>query len=363
MNWKSLWIPTAAVAGVWVTTGLSGRMHGVPAQAQQGVIQAQAEQMDELPVVLSTSSYLTDIAQNVAGDRLEIRTLIPLGIDPHGFEPTPADVRAVADSDVLIINGSGFEEFVDNLLANAGGERVVISASEGLEMRIPGDDEPTHDHGHADHDDHSHDHSDGHSHDDHDHEHSDDHDHDDHAHDHDHSHDGDPHFWTDPRQVMSYVETIRDGLSEVDPAGQEVYAANAAAYLEELAELDEYIEDLVAGIPESDRLLVTDHDSLGYFADRYGFRVVGAVIPNFSTGSSPSARELAGLIDIINETGARAIFTDLASSSQIAEQLAADLGIPLVYLYTHSITEPDGEAPSYIEMMRYNARAIVGALE
>jgi ABC-type Zn uptake system ZnuABC Zn-binding protein ZnuA len=162
---------------------------------------------------------------------------------------------------------------------------------------------------------------------------------------------------------MSYVETIRDGLSEVDPTGQEVYATNAAAYLEELVELDAEVEALLSGIPEQNRLLVTDHDSLGYFADRYGFRVVGAVIPNFSTGASPSARELAGLIDIINDTGAQAIFTDLASSTQIAEQLAADLGIPLVYLYTHSITEPDGEAPSYIEMMRYNARAIEAALD
>lgn len=310
MNWKTLWIPTAALAGVWVLTGLSGRIHVTPAQAQQSVISPQADQTDTLPVVLSTTSYLTDIAQNVAGDRLEIRTLVPLGIDPHGFEPTPADVRAVADSDALIINGSGFEEFLGNLLANAGGERVVISASEGLEMRIPGGEEITHGHVHSDqhnsdqhnsdehnHADHDHEHSDGHSHDDHSHGHSDEQAHD----DHEHAHGGDPHFWTDPRQVMSYVETIRDGLSELDPTGQEVYAANAAAYLEELAALDAEVEALVSGIPEPDRLLVTDHDSLGYFADRYGFRVVGAVIPNFSTGTSPSARELAGLIDIISE--------------------------------------------------------------
>ncbi|MGF1577577.1 MAG: metal ABC transporter substrate-binding protein, partial [Cyanophyceae cyanobacterium] len=192
MNWKTPWIPTAAIAGIWVATGLSGGSHVVPAQAQQSVMQAQAEQTDDLPVVLSTLSYLTDIAQNVAGDRLAIRTLIPLGIDPHGFEPTPADVRAVSDSDVLIINGGGFEEFLGNLLANAGGERVVISASEGLEMRIPGDQEITHEHsdehGHDDHDD---EHSDEHAHDDHDDEHSDEHAHDDHDDEHsdEHAHD------------------------------------------------------------------------------------------------------------------------------------------------------------------------------
>jgi manganese/iron transport system substrate-binding protein len=162
---------------------------------------------------------------------------------------------------------------------------------------------------------------------------------------------------------MSYVDTIRDGLIEVDPAGEEIYAANAEAYKAELMELDAYIEELVAAIPTENRLLVTDHDSLGYFADRYGFRVVGAVIPSVTTGASPSARELAQLTDTIQETGARAIFSDVASNTQIAEQLAADVGIPFVSLYTHSLTEPDGDAPTYIEMMRYNARAIVAALE
>lgn len=356
---KTVWIPSALVAGAALALGLSGSPW--PVQAQDSVWVAQAEEAETLPVVLSISSYLTDIAQAVAGDRLEIMTLIPLGVDPHGFEPTPADVRKVADSEVLIVNGGGFEEFLEDLLANAGGERVVISASEGLDMRIPGEAEPIHSHSHDEHGHDEHGHDEGH---DHSHSHEQ-HSHDEHSHDEGHEDDqaGDPHFWTDPTQVISYVDTIRDGLIEVDPAGEAIYAANAEAYKAELMELDADIQELVAAIPAEDRLLVTDHDSLGYFADRYGFRVVGTVIPSFSTGVSPSAQALAQLTDTIQETGARAIFSDVANDTQIAEQLAADVGIPFIALYTHSLTEPGGNAPTYIEMMRYNARAIVAALE
>jgi len=180
-----------------------------------------------------------------------------------------------------------------------------------------------------------------------------------------HSHDGgDPHFWLDPLLVIRYVENIRDGLSAADPAGKDIYAANAAAYIEQLKQLDAEIQALAAQLPAERRLLVTNHESFGYFADRYGFQVIGTVIPSVSTGSAPSAQQLARLVERIRQTGAPAVFLETGANPQLAEQLAAETGVRVVEgLFTHSITAPDGPAPNYIEMMRYNAQAITDALK
>lgn len=180
-----------------------------------------------------------------------------------------------------------------------------------------------------------------------------------------HHHDGgDPHFWLDPLLVIRYVENIRDGLSAADPAGKDVYASNAAAYIEQLKQLDAEISALAAQIPAEKRLLVTNHESFGYFADRYGFQVIGTVIPSVSTGSAPSAQQLARLVERIRQTGAPAVFLETGANPQLAEQLAAETGVRVVEgLFTHSITAPDGPAPNYIEMMRYNAQAITDALK
>ena len=280
-----------------------------------------------VPKVLAVETFLADIAQNVAGDRLRVDTLIPVGVDPHSFEPTPADVRKVAGSDVLIINGAGFEAFLNLLLQNAGGQRIVVEASKGLQSRQPQPGE--HPAGEADR-----------------------------AHA-----EGDPHFWLDPTKVITYVQNIRDGLTSADPAGKDVYAANAEAYIAKLNELDGWIKQQVALVPEARRLLVTNHESFGYFADRYGFKVVGAIIPSVSTAASPSAQELARLADEVKATGAPAVFLETGSNTQLADQLAGETGIKVVTgLLTHSVTAPDGAAPDYLGMMRYNVNAIVGAL-
>lgn len=424
--------------------------------------------------VLAAESFLADIAQNVAGDRLKVEALIPLGVDPHIFEPTPADVRKVADSDVLIVNGAGFEEFLAGLLENAGGERLVIEASQGLSSRTAREGEVAvmspeeltdalcveaadlflaaeeiaagvdqesavelgaHAEKEADHD-HAHDHGGmfrqvtlnrqadgtyagflkwdaeggeiavatgdgalvvtgiatgaaidaeetltlncsgltqamimdvekgeyllaltgfrapqatlmistpgGH-----------------------HHHDeGDPHFWLDPTKVVTYVANIRDGLISADPAGAEVYRANAERYIAQLNELDRFIADEVAAIPEANRKLVTNHESFGYFADRYGFRIIGTIVPGVSTGASPSAQQLARLTERVRDAGVKVIFLETGANPQLAEQLARETGITIVSdLYTHSLSEADGPAPTYIDMMRYNVKRIVEALK
>lgn len=280
------------------------------------------------PSALAAETFLADIAQNVAGDRMRIDALIPLGVDPHSFEPTPQDVRRVADSKLLIVNGAGFEAFLQPLLNNAGGARAVVEASKGLTSRKPQPGE--HPEGEADS-----------------------------AHA-----EGDPHFWLDPTKVVTYVENIRDGLTATDPAGKDAYAANAAAYIAKLNELDAWIKQQVAQIPPERRLLVTNHESFGYFADRYGFRVVGAVVPSVSTAASPSAQELAALADQIKATGAPAIFLETGANAQLADQLAGETGAKVITgLLTHSVTAKDGVAPDYLSMMRYNVDAIVNALK
>lgn len=273
--------------------------------------------------VVAAETFLADIAQNVAGERVKIDALMPIGVDPHGFEPTPTDVAKIADSNVLIVNGAGLEEFLAKLLKNAGGQRAVIEAAAGLISRQRHEGEMA-----------------------------------------DPDHVGDPHFWLDPNNVIKYAENIRDGLSKADPEGAGTYQANAGAYIAKLKELDRWIADRATEVPEANRLLVTNHESFGYFADRYGFRIIGTLLPSVSTGSSPSAQQLAQLIDHITATGAKAIFLETGTNPQLAEQVAKETGSQVVTnLYSHSLTEASGPAPTYIDMMKFNTNAIVDALK
>ena len=280
--------------------------------------------------VLATATFLADIAQNVAGDRFTVESLVPRDTDLHAFEPTPRDVATVAESDLFILNGGGLEETLEDTLRTAASDTTFVEASEGVTPREPQPGEPLHEHegeeeGHAE---------------------------------------DDPHFWLDPTLVVAYVENIRDAFIAADPEGAAEYTANAEAYVAELEELDAWIESQVATLPEEDRLLVMNHVSHGYFADRYGFRIAGAVIPSVATGESPTAKRLADLTETIRTEGVRAIFVELEENPQLADQIAAETGIVVVDdLRDHSLSEPDGEAATYIDMMKYDTRLIVDALK
>ena len=218
------------------------------------------------------------------------------------------------------------------------------------------DDEDDHD-DHDDEDDHD-DHDDEDDHDDHD----DEDDHDD-GHGHGHAHGAeDPHFWFDPLRVKEAIDLMVGQMVSIDPAGAETYAANASAYKAELDELDAWTLEQVANVPESQRYLVTSHDSFGYFADRYGFEVVGAVIPSFTTDVDPSAEHMAGLIDTVNDYGVKAIFGENTVSERLAQAVADETGVKLVRLYTGSLGAADSGAGTYLEMVRTNVTRIVEAL-
>jgi len=273
--------------------------------------------------VLASTSFLADIAQNVAGERLTVTFLLPIGADPHTYQAAPADVSRIAKSNVLILNGLDYEHFIEPLLKNAGGERLVIEATHGLKPRAAKTESNT-----------------------------------------DEVHEaGDPHMWLDPNLVITYVENIRDGLIQIDPEGAQTYTANADAYIAQLIELDAFIKEQTQSIPADRRLLVTNHGSLGYFAERYGFEVVDTILPSFSSEAGASAREIVSTIDAIRASNAPAIFLGEVENASLANQIAAETGVKVVNtLYLESLTD-GAPASTYIDMMKHNVMEIVNALK
>lgn len=267
--------------------------------------------------VFASNTLLADIAQNVAGDRLEIVSLLPIGSDPHSYQPTPKDVTRIAESKLLIINGAEYEHFLEALLENTEGKKEVIEASAGLSLREEAESE----------------------------------------------HGVDPHLWLDPNNVIVYVENIREGLTHFNPDGAAEFQSNADAYVAELHALDTWINEQVSHIPAEKRLLVTNHEALGYFAERYGFTVVGTVIESFSSDASPSAQQMAVLIDQIKASGAPAIFLDASDNPVLAEQIAAETGVMVVTdLHLESLTD-GAPAATYLDLMKHNVTQIVDALK
>jgi ABC-type Zn uptake system ZnuABC Zn-binding protein ZnuA len=272
---------------------------------------------------LAIESYLADIAQNVAGEEFAVDTLIPLGVDPHGFEITPQDLVKIQNADILIINGCGFESWIQDAISNVLPGKKVIESCKGLVPRIPGANEISGDPGQPD-----------------------------------------PHYWLDPILVIQYVKNIRDGFISSNPERKEIYTVNSEKYINQLEELDRWIEKSVESIPLDQRKIITNHESFGYFADRYHFQIIGSIIPNISSEASPSAQQLADLVNRIQLTGTKVIFLEAGSNPQLADQIARETNIRVVSnLFTHSLTSLNGNAPTYIEMMKWNTNQIVEALK
>ncbi len=277
--------------------------------------------------VVATTNILADVVAQVAGDRIALTVLMPPGTDPHAFEPTPQDSAAVFDAHVVFANGAGLEEFLKPLLESAAATEKVVAVSQGIELRAfsaeagqahEGEDEQSA---------------------------------------------GDPHTWTDPHNVVVWTQNIAQALSTLDPGGAAIYQANAEAYEAALQDLDRWIEEQVAQLTPQQRRLVTDHATFGYFTERYGFEMVGAITPGYSTLSEPSAQALAELQDAIQDLGVKAVFVGNTISPRLAQRIAEDTGVRIVFLYTGSLSEAGGPASNYIDFMRYNVSQIVQALQ
>ncbi len=313
---------------------------------------------DRLPVV-ATTNIVGDIVARVGGDRLSLYVMLPPGADPHAFRASSRDARQVTDAAVVFINGSGLEAgFLGDLIASAE-PRLIVDLTAHLNLRRMEDEHEDED----EHEEHEHE-EDEHEHDkEEEHEEGEEHDEEEGAHGHDHEHgEFDPHVWMDPTLVAVWSEEIAEALAGVDPEHGADYAERADALAGELHALDAWVRERVAAIPRDRRILVTDHDVFGYFADRYGFTVLDTIIPGFSTMSEPSARHLAALREAIAEYGVPAIFVGLTVSSQTAQVIADDLGIEVVSVYTGSLSEPDGPAATYQDFIRTNVERIVAAL-
>ena len=173
---------------------------------------------------------------------------------------------------------------------------------------------------------------------------------------------GDPHTWTDPNNVKIWVENIRQALTNIDPSGAELYKANAESYFIQLGELDTWITQEVAKIPAADRKLVTDHESMGYFANHYGFEQAGLLLSSLSTNASASAIDLAQVEDVIRKQGIRTIFIEVGANDTLASQVANDTGVKVARIYSGSLGTADSGAGTYLDFMRFNVNAIVEGL-
>lgn len=279
--------------------------------------------------VVATTNIVGDVVAQVGGDKIDLTVLMGVGVDPHTYVPTPKDVAAVHDADVVFANGVGLEEFLDEMLQNVGGDAAEVYVSNGLELLVrragheqegEGEERDEHENGTYD-----------------------------------------PHVWLSVPNVIRWVQNIEITLSDLDPDNGAVYAANAGEYIGELKDLDRWVEEQISTIPEAHRKLVPNHPAFGYFADRYGLEQVGAIYP-INPSSEPSARDLAALEDMIHEFDVPAVFTESTVNPKLAGQVTGDTGVELVPLYTGSLGGLGSNAESYVELMRYNVNAIVRAL-
>jgi ABC-type Zn uptake system ZnuABC Zn-binding protein ZnuA len=282
--------------------------------------------------VAASFSILADWVSNVSGDAVEVTPVVSTGGDAHTFDPDPATVANIAGAEVIFAIGAGFEGWLADMVEASGNSAPIIEVTEGMTL-ITGEDEDEHDH---EADDHGHDDS-----------------------------EGDPHVWGNVGSAIIAVELIRSTLAEVDPDRADTYQANADAYTTKLEELDAAIRKQVATIPEENRKLVTSHDTFAYYAEAYGFEVVGTALGSISTESGdPSAGDIAELVESIRDTGVPAIFAENVVNPALMQSLADEAGVELApTLYSDALGEEGSEGATYIDMMTYNTETIVTALQ
>lgn len=286
------------------------------------------------PTVAVTTSILGDVVADLVGDQAEVVVLMPAGADPHTFQPSARDADRARRADAVVVNGGGFEEGLLDLVGSIAEDGIPVH-----EVVTAGEDDD-----HAGEDDHAEE--------------------DEHAgEDEDHEHAADAHFFTDPALMAEAVEGIADFLSAVDGFDRDALAADAERVHDELQVLHADVESLLASIPEERRVLVTGHDVLGAFAERYGFEVVGTVIPSGSTADGGSAGGLVRLAEDVRAAGVPAVFVDASASDRLARTLASEAGdIQVVPLFTESLGPEGSGADTYPGMVRTNAERIAAAL-
>jgi zinc/manganese transport system substrate-binding protein len=261
---------------------------------------------------VASFSILGDFAREVGGDRAVVTTLVGADSDVHVYTPSPADAKKVSDAKLLIINGLGLEGWLPRLVQSSGGKATIVTATDGIAARKLGAD-------------------------------------------------ADPHAWQSVVDAKVYVGNIRDALSRADPAGAAIYSGNASAYLAKLDALDREVRQAVSQIPQTRRKVISTHAAFGYFAAAYGIAFIAP--QGVSTESEPSARDIAAIITQIRVGKIPAVFLENISDPRLMRRIAAETGARVGgTLYSDSLTEEKGGAPTYIDMVRHNIKALTSAL-
>jgi zinc/manganese transport system substrate-binding protein len=273
--------------------------------------------------VVATTPEVADFVRTIGAGDVAVTQIIKPNVDPHDYEPTPADLQAIGAAKLVVKNGVGLEEWLDQTIESAGFGGTVVDSSQGVTLRKgdPGDEEMA---------------------------------------------DGDPHIWHDPRNAKIMVTNIEKALAAADPGRADAFAKNLAAYSAQLDELDAANVAAWAKIPAGQRKLVTNHDAFGYYVDRYGLDFVGSVIPSMDTSAELSAGRLKDLIAKIKATGTRAVFTESSLPPKSAEAIAQQAGVKVVggedALYGDSLGAPGTPQGTYLGAERHNPETLVAAL-
>jgi zinc/manganese transport system substrate-binding protein len=262
--------------------------------------------------VVASFSILGDLVRNVGGDRVNVTTLVGPDSDPHVFEPTPSDAKKIADAKLVFVNGFGLEGWLPRLVQSAGGKASIVTVTTGIAPLKLGSD-------------------------------------------------ADPHAWQSPLNAKTYVDNIRDALAAADPADAHLFRDNADAYLAKLAALDRHVREAIAQIPDGRRKVISTHRAFGYFAAAYGVEFIAPV--GVSTEAEASARDIAGIITQVRAAKIPAVFLENVSDPRLIRRISAETGAKVGgTLYSDSLTGEKGEAPTYIEMVRHNIKALTSAL-
>jgi ABC-type Zn uptake system ZnuABC Zn-binding protein ZnuA len=265
--------------------------------------------------VVATTTQVADFARAVGGDQVRVTSLIKPNVDAHDYEPSPADLDAVARADVVLQNGVGLEEWLDDTIKSSGFGGPVVDTSQGVALR-QADGEP------------------------------------------------DPHIWQNPRNAQLMAANIERALAQAEPAAAARFQANLTAYTRQLEELDAEVARQVGSL--ANKKLVTDHDAFGYYVDRYGLELVGTVIPTFDTSAELSGRDVRDLVAKIRATKVKAVFTEASLPPKTAETIAAEAGVKVVTgddaLYGDSLGPAGSDGDTYLKSVRHNTATIVSNL-
>jgi ABC-type Zn uptake system ZnuABC Zn-binding protein ZnuA len=265
--------------------------------------------------VVATTTQVADLAANVGGDHVRVTSLLKPGIDAHDYEPSPADIDAIAHADLLVKNGVGLEAWLDDTVESSGYRGPVVDASQGVRLRQAGGE-------------------------------------------------ADPHIWQDPGNAQLMAANVERGLAGAAPAQAAAFEANLAAYTRQLRALDAEVERQTDSL--ANRKVVTNHDAFGYYLDRYRLELVGTVIPTFDSSAELSGRDIRDLVARIRATGVKAIFSETTLPPRAAETIGRETGVRVVVgddaLYGDALGPPGSDADTYVKMIRHNTATIVSNL-